>query len=195
VLFVVLLAVAFLIVHTPNTNKSPQDILDYYLKNSHKHALGAATIIADTAVLFAVFWFGYLHDRFGRTDEGARFAPIMLTGTAIFATGGLIFNGTQFALIDSPKHMSADTAQTLNFLQSDIGFPAILIGTSVVMFAAGIIIYKTAVLPVWMAYFSFVIAVVALIGPFGFFAFLAMGIWILIAAFFMWRFEAELPVS
>jgi hypothetical protein len=195
VLFVVLLAVAFLIVSTPNTNKNPQDILDYYLKNSHKHALGASSIISDTAILFAVFWFGYLHDRFGRSDEGARFAPIMLTGTAIFAAGGLVFNGAQFALIDSPKHMLPATAQTLNFLQSDIGFPAVLIGTSIMMLAAGIIIYKTAVLPIWMAYFAFLLGVVALIGPFGFFAFLAMGIWILIAAFYMWRFEESLSVS
>jgi MFS family permease len=195
VLFVVVLAVSFFITSTPNTNKSPQDILNYYTKNSHKAALGISTVLADIAVVFGIFWFGYLRDRFGRTDVGARFSPILLAGAIIFASGGLLFSGANFALLDQPKHMLPATAQTLNFLQSDIGAAAITIGVSIVMWAAGFIILKTRILPVWLAWVSFVLGVVGVAGPIGFFAFLATGIWILIVAFYMWRFEAGLPAS
>lgn len=192
VVFVVVLVVSFLIVSTPNTNKSPQYILAWYLKSSHKRALGISTVLADIAVVFGIFWFGYLRDRWGRTDLGARLSPILLVGATLFAGGGLVFSGASFALLDSPKHMTPDTAQTLNFLQSDIGAAGIVIGVSIVMWAAGFIILKTRVLPVWLAWVSFLLAVVGLAGPLGFFAFLAMGIWILIVAFFMWRFEQNL---
>ena len=195
VLFVVILAVSFFITSTPNTNKSPQDILNYYTKNSHKTALGISTVLADIAVVFGIFWFGYLRDRFGRTDVGARFSPILLAGAIIFASGGLVFSGAQFALIDQPKKMLPATAQTLNFLQSDIGVGAITIGVSILMWAAGFIILRTRIVPVWLAWVSFVLGVVAVAGPLGFFAFLATGLWILIVAFYMWRFEAALPVS
>jgi MFS family permease len=195
VAFVVILAVSFIITSTPNTNKSPAYIYAWYNKSSHKTTLAISTLLADIAVVFGIFFFGYLRDRWGRTDLGARLSPVLLAGAILFAAGGLMFSGANFALLDSPKHMSPDTAQTLNFLQSDIGGAALLVGVSILMWAAGFIILKTRVVPVWLAWVSFVLAVVALAGPVGFFAFLASGIWILIVAYFMWRFESELPGS
>ncbi len=124
---------------------------------------------------------------------GARFAPVLLAGATIFAVGGLIFNGSLIALLDEPKHMSADTAQTLNFLQSDLGAAALTVGISILMFAAAFIILKTRILPVWLAWVTFVLAVVALAGPIGFFSLPAMGIWILIVAYLMLRREQTLP--
>jgi hypothetical protein len=195
VAFVVILAVSLLTQSTPNTNKTPGYILAWYNKSSHKTSIAISLILTDIAIVFGIFWFGYLRDRFGRTDIGARLAPIMLVGAGIFATGGLMFNGALAALLDEPKHMSPDTAQTLNFLQSDLGFAALLVGVSIAMFAAGFIILKTRILPVWLGWVSFLLAVVALAGPIGFFAFVAMGIWILIVAFLMWRREEALPVA
>ncbi len=195
VLFVVFLAVGFLIVSTPDTKKSPAYIYAWYNVSSHKTKLAISTILIDIGVVFALFFFGYLRDRWGRTDVGVRFAPILLAGLIILATGGLIFSGSAAALLDQPKYMSPDTAQTLNFLQSDIGFAAVTIGVSVLMFAAVVIIWKTRILPFWLAIVSLILAVVGLAGPIGFFAFLATGIWILIVAFFMWRYEEKLPVG
>jgi hypothetical protein len=195
VAFVVLLVVSFLITSTPNTNKSPAYILAWYNKSSHKASLAVSTILVDVAVVFGLFWFGYLRDRFGRTDVGARFAPIFLAGATIFGAGGLIFSGANIALLDQPKHMTPDTAQTLNFLQSDIGGAAVFVGVSILMLAAWIIIWKTRVLPAWVGWLALVIGVVALAGPIGFFAFMASAIWFLIVAYLMWRFEASLPES
>jgi hypothetical protein len=41
-----------------------------------------------------------------------------------------VFSGANFALLDSPRHMTPDTAPTLNFLQSDIGAAGIVVGVS-----------------------------------------------------------------
>ncbi len=193
VAFVVLLVVSFLITSPPDTNKTPAYILAWYNVKSHQTHLKVSLLLADIAIVFGIFWFGYLRDRWGRTDLGARLSPIMLVGAGIFATGGLIFSGAEIALFDEPKKMLPATAQTLNFLQSDIGAAAVVIGVSILMWAAGFIILKTRILPVWLAWVSFVLAVVALAGPAGFFAFMAMGIWILVVAFMMWRHEESLP--
>ena len=195
VAFVVFLVAGLLVQSTPNTNKTPAYILAWYNVSSHKRQIGISAIVTDIAIVLGIFWFAYLRDRFGRTDLGARLSPVLLVGAGIFATGGLIFNGALFALLDEPKHMLPATAQTLNFLQSDLGAAALTVGISILMFAAAFIILKTRILPVWLAWVSFVLAVVALAGPIGFFAFLAMGIWILIVAFLMWRFENTLPVG
>jgi hypothetical protein len=192
--FVVFLAVSFLVNNTPNTNKSPQYIYAWYNKSSHQTSLKISLILADIAVVFAVFFYTYLRDRFGRTDVGARFAPMVLAGAVVLVTGGLIFSGADLALFDQPKHMTLDTAQTLNFIQSDIGALATVVGVSILMFASWIIIWKTRILPVWLGWVALVLAVVGLAGPLGFIAFLASGIWFLIVAFLMWRFEERLPV-
>jgi hypothetical protein len=195
VAFVVLLAVGLIIQSPPNTNKSPQYLYTWYNVNSHRTQIKISLILTDIAIVFGIFWFGYLRDRFGRTDLGARLSPVLLVGAGIFATGGLIFNGSLFALLDEPKKMLPATAQTLNFMQSDLGAAALVVGISILMWAAGFIILKTRILPVWLAWVSFVLGVVALAGPIGFLAFLAAGIWILIVAFFMWRIEESLPVG
>ena len=194
VIFVVLLVVGLLVSNTPNTNKSPAYILAWYNKSSHKTSLAISTILIDIAVVFGMFWFGYLRDRWGRTDLGARLAPVLLAGGIVFAGGGLVFSGANAALLDHPKSMLPATAQTLNFLQSDIGFAGVTIGTSIILLAAGFIILRTRVLPVWLAWVAFVIGVVALAGPIGFFAFVVSGLWFLVVAFLMYRREQTRPV-
>lgn len=195
VLFVVLLVASFFVVSTPNTNKSPDYILNWYSSNSHKNQLHISLLIGDIAVVFGLFWFGYLRDRFGRTAIGAQLSPVLLAGAVVFALGGLLFNGAEFAVADDPKKMLPATAQTLNFLTSDVGAAALVVGVSVVMWAAGFIIYKTGILPRWLAWAAFVIALVSLAGPLGFFAFIASGLWFLIVAVMMWRWEQNLPAA
>lgn len=194
-LFVVLLVASFFPGSTPRTSKSPQYLLNWYSSDSHKNSIHISVVISDIAVVFGLFWFGYLRDRFGRSDIGARLSPILLAGAILFAGGGLVFSGTELALTDEPRKMEPATAQTLNFLNTDLGAGLLVVGISVVMWSVGFIIWKAQVLPRWLAWFSFLIAVVALAGPVGFFGFMATGIWVLVVAFYMWRHEMSLPLS
>jgi hypothetical protein len=193
--FVVLAVVSVFVNSTPDTNKSPAYILAWYNVHSHKVGLIISLLLVDIAVVFGIFFFGYLRDRFGRTDLGARLSPVLLAGAIILGVGGVIGSGAQISLIDEPKHMLPATAQTLNFIQSDLNAAATFVGVSILMWAATVIIWKTRILPIWLAGFSLVLAVAALVGPVGFFAFALMGIWILIVAFLMWRREETLPVG
>ena len=195
ILFVVLLVASFFVVSTPNTNKSPDYLLNWYSNHTHQTELHISLLIGDIAVVFGLFWFGYLRHRFGRTAIGAQLSPVLLAGAVVFAMGGLLFNGAEFAVADDPKKMLPATAQTMNFLTSDVGAAALVVGVSVVMWAAGFIIYKTGILPRWLAWAGFVVAVVALAGPLGFFAFIASGLWFLIVAVMMWRWEQNLPAA
>lgn len=195
VAFVVLLVASSFIFSPPDTSKSAQYLLHWYSQNSHKHQVNIATVIGDVAAVFGLFWFGYLYDRLSRHDLGTRLSPVMLAGAIVFAGGGLAFSGAQFALGDDPRKMEPATAQTLNFLASDIGVGGLVVGLSIFMWAAGFVIFKGGILPRWMAWVSFVLAVVALAGPLGFFAFAATGLWVLIVAYLMWRYEMDLAAA
>jgi MFS family permease len=192
-LFVVLLVASFLTGHTPDTNKSPAYILAWYNTHSHKVSMVFSILLTDLAVVVGIFFFGYLRDRWGRTDLGSRLAPTLLAGVIIFAMSGVLGSGALIALLDSPKHLTPEAAQALNFIQSDLATGATFAGVSIFMLASWMIIWKTRTLPVWVAWISFVLGIVALAGPLGFFAFLATGIWLLIVTYFMWRHEQKLP--
>jgi MFS family permease len=192
-LFVILLVASFLTGHTPDTNKSPAYILAWYNTHSHKVSMVFSILLTDLAVVVGVFFFGYLRDRWGRRDLGSRLAPTLPAGVIIFAMSGVLGSGALVALLDSPKHLTPEAAQALNFIQSDLATGATFAGVSIFMLASWMIIWKTRILPVWVAWISFVLGIVALAGPLGFFAFLATGIWLLIVAYFMWRHEQQLP--
>jgi ABC-type Na+ efflux pump permease subunit len=179
--------------HTPDTDKSAAYILAWYNTHSHKVSMVLSILLTDLAVVVGVFFFGYLRDRWGRTDLGSRLAPTLLAGVIIFAMSGVLGSGSLVALLDSPKHLTPEAAQALDFIQSDLATGATFAGVSIFMLASWMIIWKTRILPVWVAWISFVLGIVALAGPLGFFAFLATGIWLLIVTYFMWRHEQELP--
>jgi hypothetical protein len=116
VAFAVILAVSLIVLNnTPDTNKSPAYLLAWYNVKSHQNHLKINLLLTDIAVVLGIFWFGYLRDRWGRTDLGARLSPVLLVGAGIFATGGLISNGAELALFDSPKHLTPDAVQALNW--------------------------------------------------------------------------------
>ena len=79
-----------------------------------------------------------------------------------------MFSGTQFALVDDPTKMLPAAAQTLSFLDSDLGLGAVTVGLSIIMWAAGFITLRTKILPGLVGLGQLRLAVVALAGPIGF---------------------------
>ena len=77
--------------------------------------------------------------------------------------------------------MSSPTViQTLNALGADMFF-TVAVGTGAFLLGSGIATLKTGVLPRWLGWAAVVIGVIALT-PAGFFGFLALGVWTLIAS-------------
>ena len=89
--------------NTPDTNKSPAYILAWYNVKSHQNHLKINLLLTDIAVVFGIFWFGYLRDRWGRTDLGARLSPVLLVGAGIFATGRADLQWGRTGLVRLPQ--------------------------------------------------------------------------------------------
>jgi hypothetical protein len=187
--FVVILVVSFLIVSTPGSGDSGAKVIAWYSNSANKRAANISSLLIDLAIVFGLFFFGYLRDRLRNIGPGQRLAPVMFGGAVMFAAGGLLASGTTFALTDVPKKLTPASAQALNVVSNDLPFPLITIGVAVLTFATGLVIVRSRTLPVWVGWLSLVIGVVGVLGPIGFFAFLATGIWILILCYLLYREE------
>jgi hypothetical protein len=133
-----------------------------------------------------------------------RLAATAFGGAVLFAVGGGLAAGLQFALVDVPSKLSPAAAQALNLLENDMSVFALTAGVAVLLMAPGIAIVRTRLLPVWLGWIAIVIAVVGLT-PVGFFAFLAAGLWTLVASILIYtrhdsptvapRGDTESPVA
>lgn len=189
VAFVVILVVSFFLASTPGSGDSGAKVIAWYANSSNKRAADIQTLLADVAVVFGLFFFGYLRDLMRATDLGRRLAPVMFGGAVVFAGGGLLSSGATWALTDVPKKLTPAAAQALNLVSNDLSGPLITIGVSVLTLASGIVFLKTRMLPQWVGWLSLVIGVAGVLGPIGFFAFMATGIWILILCYLLYRQE------
>ena len=100
-------------------------------------------------------------------------------------TGG-IAGGVLIALSDAPTHLTDSSAQTLNFLQSDMPSMLASMAFGVMAIAASVAIIKSALLPTWLGWLSLVLGILAVIPVGDFFALPAIGVWTLIVVGVIW---------
>jgi hypothetical protein len=175
----VLFVVASVLVggNTPATNASAVSILHYY--RTHKHQVGISALLIPPAVVFGLIWFSYLRNWLQRRDVDPRWGILTFAGGVIFAVTGGLAGGVLIALNDAPDHLTLSSAQTLNFLQSDITSMLASMAFGVMAIAAGVAILKSALLPTWLGILGVL--------PFGdFFALPAIGVWTLILVGVIW---------
>jgi nucleoside recognition membrane protein YjiH len=77
-------------------------------------------------------------------------------------TGG-VAGGVLIALNDAPDHLTASSAQTLNFLQSDIPSMLASMAFGVMAIAAGVAIVKSTLLPTWLGWVSLVLGILGIV--------------------------------
>ena len=177
---VALLVAAFAVSgDTPSVDDSPADIVSFYTDNDSEQQWSAA-LLAWGALLFLVFATtiaGALRRARGETGGSSALA----FGGAVVATVGMtIFAGIGFTLGDAVDHLGPASILTLNALSSDMFF-TVAIGTAAFLLGAGIAMVKTDILPKWLGWVAIVLGV-ASFTPLGFFGFLGMGLWILVAS-------------
>lgn len=163
----------------PDSNASAAKVISYY--NAHSSKVELAAYLTGLSLFFGLFFYASLRDHLRRSPAAERLADTAFGGAVLFAVGGGLTAGTQFALADVPGALSPAAAQALNAISNDLAIFAMLAGVAVLLMASGIAIVRTGVLPLWLGWIAIVVAVIALT-PVGFFAFLAAGVWTLVAS-------------
>lgn len=177
---VLLIILSFLIVgEPPDIGAPPAEVASYYADNDSNLQIGAA-ILALGAFFFLLFSTAITSLLRGDAPRGSVAAKFSLGGAIVFVVGMTIFAGLAFTAGDAVDDIGPGTLQTLHVLEMDM-FLTVAVGGAAFLLGAGVAGRGTDVLPSWMTWAAIVIGVVALT-PAGFFGFIALGIWTLIAS-------------
>jgi hypothetical protein len=84
-----------------------------------------------------------------------------------------------------PKHLSTDSIQLLATLDQNLNYPMTCAGLALMYLAAGFLIRRTALLPGWMAWVSWVFAVLAASFVLGFIALVGTALWMIFAGIYL----------
>ena len=177
---VLLIAASFIVVGEPPDLNAPADeVVSFYTENDSSLQFGAALLAlgAFFFLLFATATAALLRRDPPASSVSANFS---LGGGILFAVGATIFAGLAFTAGDAVDDVGPATLQTLHVLEMDMFF-TLAVGTAAFLLGTGVGALKTAVLPRWLAWAAIVIGIAA-ITPLGFFGFLALGVWTLIAS-------------
>jgi hypothetical protein len=194
VVFVALLVSTNVLVGSaPESTDSAAKVIAFY--QSHQSKIELNAFLTGLSLFFGLFFYASLRDYLGRARASERLAATAFGGAVLFAVGGGLSAGLQFALADAPSKLAPATAQALNLLENDMTVFTLTAGIALLLMAAGIAIVRTRALPVWLGWLAIVFAVVALT-PVGFFAFFATGIWTLIVSILIYtRQDAPTPAT
>lgn len=179
-LAVVLIIVAFAVGgESPEANDPLAEVISYYTDNDTDVQVSAA-LLALGAFFFLIFSTtvaGLLRRAQG---ESGGSSALSFAGGIVFVVGLTVFAGLSFTAGEVIGDVDPTVVQTLNALSMDMFF-TVAVGTGAFLLGTGVATLKTGVLPKWLGWAAVVIGVVA-ITPAGFFGFLALGVWTLIAS-------------
>ena len=164
---------------TPEEHDSAAKVQAFYSKHHDKHA--ALAFILAIAIPFLLFFVSSLRNDLRSAGGTAQLANAAFAGGVLAAGGFAFLSAVHLARAEAAS--SANTigaTQTLNVLDNSDFIPAAS-GVGVLVLAAGGSVVRHGGLPRWLGWIGVVIGIVAFT-PAGFFAFLAGGLWILIAS-------------
>jgi hypothetical protein len=180
ILAVVLIVIAAIVGgETPDGDDSLRKIVSFYRDNDDEQVIAAALLGWGTA-FFLLFASGLWRIVRDRETERHGASSLLLGGSILWAAGATLFAGLTFTLGDFAKDLTPSAMQALNAMNSDM-FMTVAVGTFAFLLGTGISILNTRILPRWLGWVAVVIGVLA-VTPIGFFAFLAMGLYVLIAS-------------
>jgi hypothetical protein len=177
---VALVVIAFVIGGESPSGDDPITKVVSFYRDNDSDQIWAAVILVWATAAFLLFASGLWRILRGAESELRGASALVLVGAAVFAVGTTLFAGVTFTLGDFADDLSPGALQTLNALNQDL-FPPLALGVFTFLIGAGASIIATAALPKWLGWIAVVVAIVALT-PAGFFAFLALGLWILMAS-------------
>lgn len=176
----VLIVIAFIVGGESPAGDDPiREVVSFYRDNDTEQFLAAAFLVWGTAafLLFASGLWRILRDA---QHERRGASALILVGAGVFAVGTTLFAGITFTLADFADQLQPQAMQALNALNQNL-FPPLALGVFAFLVGAGKSILATAVLPNFVGWVAILLSVAALT-PVGFFAFLALGLWILLVS-------------
>jgi hypothetical protein len=188
IVFVILIVVAAIIGgETPDTDDSTLSVVRWWQDNDTSQIW--ANVIAGWSTIFLVWFAGSLRVALRRTEgEPGRLSVVSFGGALLMAAGLLCFASFGFAaadVADDVPNVAPAVIQTLSILSTDF-FLLVGAGTALFMIGTGVAVVRFGALPTWMGYVAVILGIAA-VTPAGFFAFLASGIWILIASVLLYQ--------
>ena len=180
VVAVVLIAVSFIVGgDPPDVDSRVTEIVSYYEENETD--IGVASLLLALGAVLIVFFTTVLAGALRRPGErGFSLTSGVLAGGVMMAVGMLIFAGIGLTLSDVAADLEPGAAQALNALNMDMWFP-LAGGVVVFTWCSALAILWHGGLPRWLGWIVLVLAIAA-VTPLGFFAFLATGLWIVLAS-------------
>jgi hypothetical protein len=186
VVFFALLLVSFFIGNNSLKGSSTgAKILAHYV--AHRNSVRVSGLLTVLAVFVGVIFFGLLRNYLRQHEASRGLTATAFGGVLLFAASGGLSAGTDFALTDSPSHLAPAAAQALNLISMDMTFGLSTAGLAILFFAFGLAIVKSTLLPTWLGWVAFPLALSALVVPIGFIAFVGSGVWTLIVSIAMWQ--------
>ena len=165
--FIVLGLLSFAIGGEPTSADKPaSEIVSFYADNKDSVQLGA--ILATLAALLLIFFGAYLRKVLHEAGAGEVLSLVAFAGTLVVAVGFAIDGTILFALAESAEDVDPAAAQALQALWDNDFLPLIL-GVMAFLWATGLAIVRTGVLPAWLGWTMIALAVIGAT-PVGFLA-------------------------
>jgi hypothetical protein len=181
-LFVVLVVVGFVAVggSTPDTNDSAHKVFTYY-QDHHAKQTAAAFVVIFSVPFLLIFTSVLYRTLRALEGVGAWLPTLAFAGGVMGGAGYLAVASVHLALADAgDKHAPAAT-YALNFLDGN-NFPMFVAPLGVLVFATGFATFRgQGALPRWLGWVAVVVGLLVFT-PAGFFAWIACGLWILVAS-------------
>ncbi len=178
VAFVVVGIIAFIISGEPKSADDPvNEVVEYYLDNKDSVQIGAVVGIAASVLL--IFFGAYLRKVLrAAAGEGDVLSVVSFIGLVIIAIGFAIDGTIAFALAEAADDIDPIAVQALQALW-DNDFLPIMLGVLAFLWATGLSVIKTGVLPKWIGWVMIVLGILA-VTPIGFVSFLGAAILVLV---------------
>jgi hypothetical protein len=176
IVFVALVATGILLAgDTPSASDTPEAIGAYYTENKSQIQLGV--LLFGLGLMSAVVFGSYLRTILDRGDGETGILPRAAFAGIVILAAGAAFDGTLlFAMSEAVDDIDPVQLQTMQAVW-DNDFVPVALGTVLFVLACGVSIVRHRSLPVWLGWLAILVGIVGLT-PFGFFAFIATGGWV-----------------
>ena len=179
VAFVVIVLIGFIVGgDTPGAHASAARADSFY--DRHHDAQTVAALLVGLGAAFLPFFASSLKRALDWSGGTGRLANAALGGGVIASTGFLVAATVHLALADAAGKTSPQVTQALNVLDNNDFIP-MAAGLGVLLIASGMAILRYRALPRWLGWVGLVVGIL-IFTPAGFIAFLASGLWILVAS-------------